>query len=358
MKVFNNAIYVSTRNNINRAQIWRSINGTAWTQVNASGFGVAGLVRIDTLETFNNALYAGTGILATEVWRCTLASGCNNAADWNQMASGGFGDAQNRQVEKLKTFGTNIYAGTFRIANGGEIWRSSNGSAWNEVVGNGAGGGNGFGDPNNSSMITSEDSRGYLYYGTTNAATGGEVWSTVNGTSWTQVNDDGFGSGNNDITSAMIEFGNHLFAGTHNLTSGTQVWQMNYEPEISSISAVQQTDGSGKVNIDFSADDIEGDGLRGRVEYNIGSGWQKATLSTVGSETSATFGDPTVNNSAYYQLSSILSSSGVNDVTTTWNSKDDVPSADTDTARIRVVLFDGINEGDWVVYLPPLGILR
>lgn len=364
MKVYNSYLYAGT-DRIAGAQIWRT-DGTGappltWTQVNNDGFGV-GINRINDFEIFNNDLYVGTR--PAEIWKCTLVSGCDAPADWDWVVGQGppprgggrgFGDASNWEITTLITFGSYLYAGTLhQIA--AEVWRSLDGTTWTEVVGDGAGGGNGFGDINNDEISSGSVQGNYLYLATVNIVTGTEIYRSANGTAWTQVNADGFGDTNNRASRAAAIFGNHLFVGTSNLTTGAEMWQLNYKPEVSGVSAFQRTDGTGKVTITFSANDLEGDNLRGRVEYNIGAGWKKATLSTINSETSASSGDPKVNNGSYYQLGTsagyIVTLSGVNDVTTTWNSKIDEPSADVTNARIRIKVFDGISESGWATSLP------
>jgi len=62
--------------------------------------------------------------------------------------------------------------------------------------------GDGFGDFNNKSACPTVVFEGYLYAGTKNVTTGGEIWRTkgIGGppfTDWEQVNTDGFGDSNN-----------------------------------------------------------------------------------------------------------------------------------------------------------------
>lgn len=87
--------------------------------------------------------------------------------------------------------------------------------------------GNGFGDINNEKIESLYVFEGDLYAVTFNLETGVEVWVSSNGTSWEQINPDGFGDGNNWATlwnSATITFQNHLYIGTWNDTSGGELW--------------------------------------------------------------------------------------------------------------------------------------
>jgi len=64
--------------------------------------------------------------------------------------------------------------------------------------------------------------------GTDNDVTGIEVWRSLNGTTWSQVNPDGFGDSNNTSTLwsvGTVAFKNHLYIGTGNGANGGEVWQ-------------------------------------------------------------------------------------------------------------------------------------
>jgi len=245
------------------------------------------------LEGFSGNLY-GTG--SAEIWRCDI---CNAGGDWNNIVGdgppvvsdgSGFGDALITSINKLISFGSNIYAGTNRQINGGQVWRSSSGNAgsWTNIIGTGGDAvlSGGFGNASNGSIISGYVSNDYLYFGTNNTTTGTEIWSTIDGTDWDQSNDDGFGDAFNTAAFSMEEFDNHLYIGTQNNNNGGELWQLNYIPEGSTITASQSDDGDGKVTISFPVDDEDRDNIQAQIQYNIGSGWQDPTL--IGSETSAT----------------------------------------------------------------------
>ena len=52
-------------------RIWRSANGTSWSQSNSAGFGDPDNAAAETLAVFGGALFAGTKNLpgGCEVWR-------------------------------------------------------------------------------------------------------------------------------------------------------------------------------------------------------------------------------------------------------------------------------------------------
>ena len=364
MEIYNSYLYLSATRGPG-AQIWRTIDGTTWTQINDSGFNY-GETYIYNLESFGSNLYAGTGASRGEIWRC---DSCNVAGDWGDVVGdgpppaaheGGFGDMFISSIHKLITFGSNIYAGTDRQINGGQVWRSSNGTAWTEIVGDSAATTGGFGDGNNVAMMSGLVSNGYLYFGTSNGTTGTEVWRSSNGTSWTEVvgdgadgnaigyDEDGFGKGNNnEISTSMAEFNNHLYIGTYNDSDGAELFRLNYIPEGSTVTAAQSDDGDGKVSISFPIDDEDRDDVRAQIQYNIGSGWEDPTMST--SEINATTGTPSVNNIATYQINNIsIPAVGENTITAIWNSETDIGSVDVEDVLIRVRYNDTISTSGWI----------
>ncbi|MEI8361292.1 MAG: hypothetical protein WCG01_04135 [bacterium] len=121
----------------------------------------------------------------------------------------------------------------------------------------------------------------------------------------------------------------------------------------------QKTDGTGGIDMIFTADDPDNDDtLRAKIEYELGSGClftttATATLNTADASTYAythgTFnlaGDPKVDNTATsgYRIGTstgwIITSPGASDVYSTWNSKLDAPTANN-TYCLRLTVSDG-----------------
>jgi len=170
LAVFDNYLYAGTWNNSYGSEMWRSPDGTTWTQVNNNGFGDPYNSAAPSLAAFGNHFYAGTMVglspgPAAEVWRTP------DGTTWTQVNSEGFGDSNNVGVMSLTRFGDELYAGTSKYpAAGAEVWRSSDGASWNQVNEDG------FADPNNSHITSLAVFDGYLYAGTFNGSTGAEVW--------------------------------------------------------------------------------------------------------------------------------------------------------------------------------------
>jgi hypothetical protein len=269
MIAFNGQLYVSTagwgRDGV-RGQIWRSPNGTDWTQVEGAGFGDTGNTAIGTFAVFNNQLYVTTqSSNGLQIWRSSTGNSgdwslvvdngngnannnvstsliefngylyaavengtdgaeiwrTDNGTTWTAVSSGGFGSADNIWTGSFAIFDGNLYVGTGNNATGGQIWRSNNGTTWTAVIGNG------FGDPSNFKIESLMALDGALYAGTDNNVTGIEMWRSSNGATWTQVNTDGFGDSTNTSTlwsAGTVIFNDHLYIGTTNDADGGEVW--------------------------------------------------------------------------------------------------------------------------------------
>ncbi|MGB9873232.1 MAG: hypothetical protein ACPLYD_16445, partial [Anaerolineae bacterium] len=224
--VFNNQLYAATWSytSTHGAEIWRSSTGNAneWTKVVSNGFGDAANNTVLAFEVFNDYLYAGTYNLDTggEVWR----SNTGDAGSWSQVNTNGFGDAGNIAVTALAAFQGRLYASTYhRSGAGAQIWRCQvcDGSDWTKVVDNG------FGNADAREMSSLEVFDGRLYFVVGNSATGMEVWRTADGTHWEQVGLAGFGDSNNLAPywdNPVAVFNNRLYIGTWNWANGGEVW--------------------------------------------------------------------------------------------------------------------------------------
>ncbi len=87
---------------------------------------------------------------------------------------------------------------------------------------------NGFGDVNNFKIEMVYVSNNHLFAGTDNNATGIEIWQSSDGQVWHQINMDGFGDINNIATlwnSSTIEFNHYLYIGTENSVTGGELWK-------------------------------------------------------------------------------------------------------------------------------------
>ena len=218
---FGGSLYAGTDNK-NGAQLWRMNSAGAWSSLTTSGFGDRSNGGINTLLEFNSQLYAGT-------WNWNAATNASNGGQvwrspdgvtWQRVVPNGFGDPTNGEVFRFVVFGNHLYASTWSYtgAHGGEIWRSASGNTgdWSRVVTNG------FGDAGNFVVGSLAVLTNYLYAGTFNELTGGEIWRTNDGTTWQQVNLDGFGDPDTWAISSMAAFDGYLYVSVRN---SLQVWR-------------------------------------------------------------------------------------------------------------------------------------
>jgi DNA-binding beta-propeller fold protein YncE len=219
--IFSDALYASTVNYATGAEVWRSTTGDpgSWTQVNIDGFGDADNGGAWDMIAFNGKLYVGTHNVDNggEIWR-------TDGSTWGRVTEG-FGDPDSSWVHSFAVFEGSLYVSTGNWADGGAIWRSSNGDPgeWTEVVSGG------FDAPNVNDVIRLIGvHQGHLYAATSNWYTGEEIWRTANGTAWEQVNVDGFGDSNNYDpfwSNPSTVFEGSLYLGTCNEGHGGEVWR-------------------------------------------------------------------------------------------------------------------------------------
>lgn len=124
-------------------------------------------------------------------------------------------------------------------------------------------------------------------------------------------------------------------------------------PNGSFFNAIQKTDGSGEIDVTLLVDDADNDDtLRAKILYQSGTAcnfnatgtFNQLTVSTDDADTSATYGDPEVDNNHPYQVGTstgwILTSPGSNYVFFDWTSKTDIPAANG-TYCLGLVVNDG-----------------
>ena len=226
---FDSDLYVGTHNAVTGAEVWYCTSASGcdgsgdWTQANGDGFGEGtDIDGVYDLEVFGDYLYAATDSpggggevpgSGGRIYR-TNASGAAPPFTWDKVNTNGFGDSANIVIHSLEVFDSYLYAST-EHSSGGEIWRSSDGTAWSEVVGSGApfGPGNGFGDSGNTQILVMLSFEGNLYAGTYNGA-GAELWRSADGASWAQVSTNGFGDTNNDYILCLGANAGYIYAGT------------------------------------------------------------------------------------------------------------------------------------------------
>lgn len=221
LEVFHGKLYAGTFNYDLGGSIYRTSNGTAWTQATEPGFGdvYTNTNRaISDMVVFNDRLYASTawGDSPGQIWRS------DDGTSWNPIVVDGFANPENKSVSVMTIFSNTIYAAVGDNPSGLQIWRSSTGNigTWEKVVNNG------FDNDTHTRVVCgAAEMNSYLYVSVENTTDGLEVWRTNNGTNWSQVNQDGFDDIANGETGGLALFNGYLYSGTRNDITGTQVWR-------------------------------------------------------------------------------------------------------------------------------------
>ncbi|MFA6428266.1 MAG: IPT/TIG domain-containing protein [Candidatus Buchananbacteria bacterium] len=213
---FKGALYAGLGNT--QAQLVKSDSqGTNWSVVKTFG---ANDKTVNLVTAFNSALYVSTDSLVdgAKLYRST------DGTTWNDTSviSAGFGDSQNINLTAASIFKDQLYLGTSNV-NGGQIWRTADGQAWQQVVGNTGVLAGGFGNKFNDQINTLAVYKDYLYAGTHNNGQA-ELWRTANGTTWEKVNVVNLATSNIYINSLQV-VGNDLFFGTNNGNNLAEVWR-------------------------------------------------------------------------------------------------------------------------------------
>lgn len=262
---FGGYLYVTTMNFSTGAdaggEIWRTADGVNWVCVvggNAPalpnpgrGFG-RGTDNggITSLCVYDGNLYAGTmnsGVadVGAEIWRSPDGLNWTCVVGTDAVQPKGFNSVTNYGVFAMAVFNGQLYAGTLNsgfFVSGTEIWRTADGTTWNNVVGGGVpvppNPGSGFGSWFNSDTLRLTVFNGQLYASTWNGLVGGggtEIWRTADGTTWTCVVGTavpvppnpgrGFGNPKNMGVFALCGYGSSLYAGTINADDGAEIWR-------------------------------------------------------------------------------------------------------------------------------------
>lgn len=150
----------------------------------------------------------------------------------NGNTNGGFGDNNSNQVGFLIEYKDFLYAGLCNQVEGCEIWRTNNLENWEKVVDSG------FGNIENFWAMTAIIFRNELYVGTGNWNKS-EIYRTSDGKNWTQVVGEdsktpaGFGMEDNFYIWSMCVYNSNLYVGTAN-SKGCEIWKtldgLNWDP--------------------------------------------------------------------------------------------------------------------------------
>jgi len=242
--VFNGYLYLSARvgnpntttpsaRAENHAEIFRSHDGVNWVKVldndSPNGFNDENALYAYPFETFGNQLYVGVNNEKDggEIWRTS------DGKFWEQVNHDGMiadGYQKTRyMIRQLIVFDSYLYAfvlnNDFVNQRWIEVWRSQNGTDWEQVVDNG------FGSPSNN-----KDGRGVeVYIGCLYVGAGGYlgsqnavIYRSCDGINFTEITNGPLGDQVNHGVMALRKFGGCLYAATYRYDGsygGTEVWR-------------------------------------------------------------------------------------------------------------------------------------
>ncbi len=205
--------------------------GVQWVQSTDGAFISPENTAIQSLSLFTDPERLRHAFISTlnpttgaQLWRRQYIGTMARTAVWSAITRDGFGNPANIGIAHLLQFKGQLYAGTTSDEqNGGEVWRSANGTTWKQVVAAG------FGDPTNAEVTGFIEFRNAIYAGTRSLSDqhGAEIWRSATGDAgdWERVVADGFGDAQNQAVSALVVFNKALFAGATNPAGGLQVWR-------------------------------------------------------------------------------------------------------------------------------------
>jgi len=221
-------LYLGTYNQ-DGCELWR-YDGATFVQYGGlgPGFGDADNQMVRCMAVYDDALYMGTQnpTDGCDVWRW---DGSHMVQVVGQSPAGtfgtgpGFGNGHNGAAASMAEHRGNLYVGT-NNSDGCEVW-SYAGVGWAMVAGPALPGtsGPGFGDAGNWAAESLASYGAFLYAGTYNVGEGSQVWRTdVSG--WSPEADGGLGNPHNIYTGELCEYGSALYASISNYPEGAEVY--------------------------------------------------------------------------------------------------------------------------------------
>ena len=196
MMVFSGYLYASTGRG-NAAQIWRTADGVNWSRVVNAGFGDPDIVDITVFAEYGGQIYVGAthSVNGAQIW----SSYTGDSNSWTQVAPSVAGTAAAR-VTGLAAFTSDggLYAAvTVEDGSPAQIW-SSYGGDWTAVVTDG------FGNSNTKLTGGIAEFLGYLYVGAGNTVDGPQLWRSSDGTNWQQMLSPGLGDLNREKIESVL----------------------------------------------------------------------------------------------------------------------------------------------------------
>jgi hypothetical protein len=218
--VFRDQLYAISANFDHGIEIWVTSDGTQFTQIENGGFGDKAN-NWSYPYVFRDRLILGVSNSETgaEIWVS------EDGETFRQVVDGGMGDSgvtgfsgysDLDDPHPVLIFRDNLYIGASNPESGGEIWRTPDGLAWERVA---------DGGPTRSTSVFLNPDIVYedqLYAfgiagGTLGNLPGFDLFRTTDGVNWEQVVEDGFGVGQErNVSGHLQEFKGRLYLATNN----------------------------------------------------------------------------------------------------------------------------------------------
>ena len=220
-------------------EVWRipytSIDSTAWVKL--IDFDTVATSISDTVdlisyfEVWNNKIYFGTNAKG-QLWESS------DGVKFTQNTGVGYGFAplylNNIVLSAIEIFNDTMYITTTNFS-GGQLWRSADGITFTNITDDAFGEG-----PAVNELRKPVVALGKLWltgYTETTLSTGTPVWRSDDGLDWVQSNTNGFDDTlNNGQNPSIVGFKNYLYFGGPNYTTGGQVWRTDLTSNIEEAS--------------------------------------------------------------------------------------------------------------------------
>ena len=199
-------------------EVWKSFDGTNWEVTADPGFGSRQNSSGRGLAAFNGYLYVGSENRRDggQVWRRKLSPNGDFEEDseWEMVIDKGIDTTNNYWFSDftVHNIGTEeyLYAGTWNRNSGGELWRSNDGENWEVLFRNGNG------NPKDWAIMKLYSYNDRLYLGTMNWNTGAAllVSTDITATKFTYAWIDGNGNPENAYTWYIIDYNDRLYVST------------------------------------------------------------------------------------------------------------------------------------------------
>lgn len=220
--------------------LWTKVGGdganSTWDASFTTPAGATNSKEITFLGTFGTSLVAGTGSTPqdAEVWTC---SSCATTPSWSEIGGRDFrswGSYQPSYVTSMAVNAGNLYVGTGTTNKHAAIWEY-NGSTWTQVAGGNLNLSSGSWE-NYEYVLSMASYKGDLYAGFGSTADDSDVWKYSSG-AWTQVggttaagatvNSSWTDANNIEEVTSMIAVDTYLYAGTGNSATDGDVWRFD-----------------------------------------------------------------------------------------------------------------------------------